>query len=195
MGDPTPTDLYRFYDSSETLLYVGISLSAAHRASQHRAEKPWWPEVARMDVEHLPSRQEALTAELAAIRTEHPIHNVVGNGARQIPKFDHDGPIEFDASFMKLEEHLAVTNAIQVVARRLDEADDGNRSAAGRTGFVHAINGLARSAVFGDCCSECDEIRQPIAMTIENKWGTGIYVCPTCRLTWACGWNTDIGWM
>lgn len=81
MGDHSPTDLYRFFDSAGQLLYVGISLSAAARASQHRAEKPWWGDVARMDVEHYDNRTDAARAELTAIKTERPLHNVVGNPA------------------------------------------------------------------------------------------------------------------
>lgn len=76
-----PTDLYRFYDSQGTLLYVGISLGAAQRASQHRADKEWWPQVARMDVQHLGNvtRPEAEAIERQAIVDERPKHNVVHN--------------------------------------------------------------------------------------------------------------------
>jgi hypothetical protein len=80
MSSNASTDLYRYYDADGQLLYVGISLSAVARASQHRSEKGWWRDVARMTVEHLPSRAEAVAAELEAIRTEAPIHNVAGNG-------------------------------------------------------------------------------------------------------------------
>lgn len=73
------TDLYRYFDDQERLLYVGISFSAVARASQHRSDKGWWREVARMDVAHYETRSEALTAESAAIRSEKPIHNVIGN--------------------------------------------------------------------------------------------------------------------
>lgn len=73
------TDLYRFFDASGRLLYVGISLHAAQRASQHRAEKAWWPKVARMEVERVDGdRSDALAAELAAIQTERPIYNIAG---------------------------------------------------------------------------------------------------------------------
>jgi hypothetical protein len=72
------TDLYRFFDANGRLLYVGISLHAAQRASDHRRDKDWWSDVARMDVEHQADRQTALKAELLAIRTEHPIHNIIG---------------------------------------------------------------------------------------------------------------------
>jgi hypothetical protein len=74
-----PTDLYRYFDKDDRLLYVGISFHAAARASQHKADKPWWPQSVRMEIEHLPTREAALAAEANAIRTEAPLHNVMGN--------------------------------------------------------------------------------------------------------------------
>jgi hypothetical protein len=74
------TDLYRFYDKSQRLLYVGISLSAAQRASDHKATKPWWPEVATMTVERISDdRDEARKIERAAIEGERPKYNIVHN--------------------------------------------------------------------------------------------------------------------
>lgn len=73
-------DLYRFYAADERLLYVGISLSAAARASQHSREKPWWPDVARMDVEHHDVDRLTMEAiEREAIVAERPLHNVTHN--------------------------------------------------------------------------------------------------------------------
>jgi hypothetical protein len=74
------TDLYRFFDSEGTLLYVGISLHAASRASSHR-QQGWWGGVARMDVEHLPPDVVPEQVEQAAIIAEHPLHNVTFNPA------------------------------------------------------------------------------------------------------------------
>jgi len=74
------TDLYRFYDAGGRLLYVGISLSALKRAAEHRGDKDWWSDVARMDVTHYPTRTEAAAAERSAIIAEGPLHNVVHNG-------------------------------------------------------------------------------------------------------------------
>lgn len=74
-----PCDLYRYFDASGTLLYVGISLHAAQRASEHRKDKAWWSDVASMTIQHLPTRSAALKAERVAIVNERPLHNVIHN--------------------------------------------------------------------------------------------------------------------
>lgn len=70
-------DLYRFFDSDDRLLYIGISLSAAKRAAEHRDSKQWWPDVARMNIEHLGAvpRSTAEHVEASAIRAERPLWN------------------------------------------------------------------------------------------------------------------------
>lgn len=81
-------DLYRFFDDHGDLLYIGISLSAAARASEHRSDKGWWQQVAWMDVEHLPEgihRLEAEARERTAIRQERPRYNVAGAGPSRGP--------------------------------------------------------------------------------------------------------------
>lgn len=72
------TALYRHFAADGRLLYVGISLNAVNRLSQHRVEARWYEQVARVDIQWLSSREAALKAELEAIRTEHPIFNIVG---------------------------------------------------------------------------------------------------------------------
>jgi hypothetical protein len=76
------TDLYRFYDTTDQLLYVGISIHAAQRAGQHRHASPWWSDAVRMEVERYPDRSSAEDAERRAIINEHPLHNVVHNRSR-----------------------------------------------------------------------------------------------------------------
>jgi hypothetical protein len=75
------TDLYRYYDSDGNLLYLGISLNAAKRASEHRKDKHWWNEVATIKIEHLPTGDRALVLEIEAdlIKAEKPKYNVVHN--------------------------------------------------------------------------------------------------------------------
>jgi predicted GIY-YIG superfamily endonuclease len=98
LSDSGSCDLYRFFDADETLLYVGISLNAAKRASQHRKDKPWWPDVATMTVERHDTREAALEAEAEAIRSERPLHNVqhnrpgCGSGCAQ-PSAQPSGPV------------------------------------------------------------------------------------------------------
>lgn len=70
------TAVYRPYDAAGTLLYVGKSRNPAGRCKQHAKVKPWWPDVARVDVEWFDSGDEAEAAEIAAIRAERPRWNV-----------------------------------------------------------------------------------------------------------------------
>lgn len=70
------TALYRLFAADDTLLYVGVSSHIEARWKKHAALKWWWPEVARKTVEWLESRDAAEAAELEAIRTERPVHNV-----------------------------------------------------------------------------------------------------------------------
>lgn len=69
------TALYRFYNSSDQLLYVGIAADPKERWAQHAADKTWWAEVIRRDVEWIPSRAAAEIAERDAIAAEKPQHN------------------------------------------------------------------------------------------------------------------------
>lgn len=89
MAKSQPCDLYLFYDIDGNLLYVGISLSAVARASQHRSNAAWWRRVARMDVVHCVSRRHAAELERATIMGRRPMYNVVYNSDPPTP----DAPI------------------------------------------------------------------------------------------------------
>jgi hypothetical protein len=72
--------LYRAYNSEGSLLYVGISYSALIRITAHRRDKPWFGDVARIEVEKVPGdRYAAEERERQAIWAERPLHNVVHN--------------------------------------------------------------------------------------------------------------------
>jgi len=73
---PERTALYRHYDARDVLLYVGISRDPDARWKAHRGNREPWVSLAkhRTDEWH-PSREEALAAEEAAIRTERPLFN------------------------------------------------------------------------------------------------------------------------
>ncbi len=82
----TPHALYRFWGSSGTLLYIGLTLNPASRWANHIRDKPWWLEVHSITIEHFPDRQSVVDAEKAAIRAERPRYNVVHNRSRQPQK-------------------------------------------------------------------------------------------------------------
>lgn len=68
--------LYRFYGGSGELLYVGITEAPIGRWSAHR-QREWWPLVAGVRAEWLPTRKEASDLERRAIATEKPLHNIL----------------------------------------------------------------------------------------------------------------------
>lgn len=70
------TALYRLFDTEGRLLYVGIAFDPKGRWSDHAREKEWWPAVAERTVEWHDTRVAAAAAEIVAIRTEKPLHNV-----------------------------------------------------------------------------------------------------------------------
>lgn len=78
--------LYRFYDATGTLLYIGITLDPGSRWRSHAQDKPWWHDVADIRLELHPDRDSVLEAERAAIIAEHPLHNVVHNRRRRPPR-------------------------------------------------------------------------------------------------------------
>lgn len=96
------TQLYRHYDSSGNLLYVGVSLNVAARLMQHRRNAEWFGEIANITVEHFDNRTDALRAEYEAIILEDPKHNLkrperggdlifeTGNVLRMMPPMDGD---------------------------------------------------------------------------------------------------------
>ncbi|MFF3998600.1 GIY-YIG nuclease family protein [Streptomyces cyaneofuscatus] len=69
------TALYRFFDSDDVLLYVGITNMPQVRWAAHTM-KPWWKQVARKEVVWFENRAAAAQAEVGAIRREEPKYNI-----------------------------------------------------------------------------------------------------------------------
>lgn len=80
------TALYRHYAADGQLLYVGISLSAANRLSQHARDSNWFGDIARVEVEHYASRTLAMEVERLAIKNESPLWNRIHNKGQMPPK-------------------------------------------------------------------------------------------------------------
>jgi predicted GIY-YIG superfamily endonuclease len=70
------TYLYRHFGDGNLLLYVGISLDAIERTSQHKEGAAWWELIRTITIEKFETREEALAAERKAIREEKPLHNI-----------------------------------------------------------------------------------------------------------------------
>lgn len=68
--------VYRHYDTTGALLYVGISRNLIGRQAQHMRGSSWAREIARIDIEWHPSEGAALEAESAAIEAEAPKYNI-----------------------------------------------------------------------------------------------------------------------
>lgn len=70
-----PHALYRFFDRTDVLLYVGITMNLPQRMANHRRDKPWWTLVDHITIEHFNTRDEVLAAERNAIHDEQPLYN------------------------------------------------------------------------------------------------------------------------
>ncbi|MFJ4356886.1 GntR family transcriptional regulator [Streptomyces massasporeus] len=76
---PERSALYRLFDVTDQLLYVGISTNPEERWKTHTMLKSWWNEVAHKTVTWLPSWDEALAQEERVIRDEAPRYNGTHN--------------------------------------------------------------------------------------------------------------------
>lgn len=71
--------LYRFFDSENNLLYVGISHNWQQRLKQHYKHSDFHEEAAFMTLDHFNTRAEVEEAEFVAIQTELPKYNKAFN--------------------------------------------------------------------------------------------------------------------
>lgn len=75
MAESGRTALYRLFDVTGQLLYIGISGNPDVRFGQHAGTKDWWGAVVERKIEWFNTRDEAVDAERAAIRSERPVWN------------------------------------------------------------------------------------------------------------------------
>ena len=136
MSTDSTTDLYRYFDAEGRLLYVGISFSAIARAAQHREDKGWWQDVARMHVEHLPTRSDAVNAERHAIRTEQPLHNVVHNGKISAAKLERQMRRNDPAEVRRVIKEMEADTYTFVGKYFLTPPDEGEFPCVNRQGRV-----------------------------------------------------------
>jgi predicted GIY-YIG superfamily endonuclease len=76
------TYLYRAFDATNALLYVGISEDMRSRFERHKYAE-WAEDIDTVTAEMYATRQEARAAELLAIKTEKPKWNVADSPDRE----------------------------------------------------------------------------------------------------------------
>jgi hypothetical protein len=69
--------LYRYYDDSGRLLYVGITGTGLARSHGHASTAAWWLHAAAAKLQHGPA-DSILVAERLAILVERPMYNRAG---------------------------------------------------------------------------------------------------------------------
>lgn len=119
--------LYRFFDASDVLLYVGITVDIGARFKKHSGDKPWWSEVDRIGIDRFSTRQEALDAERKAIKEEQPLHNVVHNEFVEVDGRSDtrkDLALELLHAFLNTPPGSVGYRAALEEARRDSEGDD-----------------------------------------------------------------------
>lgn len=91
------TTLYRHFNATGELLYVGISINAFERYKQHAKDKAWINEISSTTYEPCETREIALLAEKLAIKREKPIHNIVHNNISTIHNsYENEVPLSLE---------------------------------------------------------------------------------------------------
>lgn len=88
------TALYRHFDGSDCLLYVGITRDPARRFAMHCATKGWVFDIATIRIEWLPTKEAALDAERRAIAIEGPRYNFQHISANRSRKAAPSSPVK-----------------------------------------------------------------------------------------------------
>ena len=123
--------LYRYYDKNNILLYVGISISAIYRLSQHKKHSIWFDDIATVKIETLASRDEAIDAEKKAISSENPLHNIMRPQSLHINKFENDATnsknyltkriVHFNPIYNMTETGNVLGVSVSFIRRLIDE--------------------------------------------------------------------------
>lgn len=71
--------VYRVYDKTDRLIYVGASRSVVDRMVVHKANTWWFELVARVEFDPHPTMEAAFAAESVAIQEMQPAFNVRDN--------------------------------------------------------------------------------------------------------------------
>ena len=80
MSDTMAPCVYRVYDATGRLLYIGSAKDLEQRMKNHRSLSCWHPLAEHVTAESYPDMASARAAEAAAIRAEQPVFNLAHTG-------------------------------------------------------------------------------------------------------------------
>lgn len=72
--DSRPHWVYEFMAADGSALYIGCTANIGQRIAQHSGDKPWFGDVASIEVHKYPNRTEALAAEHELHDQAQPLH-------------------------------------------------------------------------------------------------------------------------
>jgi excinuclease UvrABC nuclease subunit len=107
-----PCYLYRHFDKSGNLLYIGISMSVLNRIIQHERSAKWFSNLGHITIQEFESRALAEQAERIVIKTEKPPYNIVHKDKvkQRISKAVRRREQEMREKYPKFYEALAIIN-------------------------------------------------------------------------------------
>lgn len=118
-----PAAVYRLWDSSGNLLYIGSAYDPELRCKEHR-KKPWWPQVASRTEEWHSNRGTAYIEEMKAIAVERSKYNEMGTPGYVAPQTE------------KLKQRNALASIRSRLIRQADEVHRDIRLAAKEAGHA-----------------------------------------------------------
>jgi len=137
LGD-VPTAVYRFYDDSGALLYVGISDKPEVRFGQHERTKPWWLNVRTREVVWYDSKPAAEAEEERAIYAESPVYNIRDAA-------DHrDEASERSAARKRRRRYVVANNRFQAFTKLVESVRADVFEGEYRTGLLPALDVLVK---------------------------------------------------
>lgn len=91
--------VYRVYDASERLIYVGETGDIFSRVQHHHLQTWWGSQIDRVKSVVYPDRTSALAAERTAIRDEDPRWNITGSW-RQHRSWSEDRYVDYVTAYI-----------------------------------------------------------------------------------------------
>ncbi|MEV4970603.1 GntR family transcriptional regulator [Streptomyces scopuliridis] len=146
------TALYRLYDSTDRLLYIGISRNPKHRWERHSQIQPWWHLVARKSLEWHEDRNSALAAEVQATTAEKPLYDQSSRRTQAQPRggFDHSDGVQAVIEGLTLKiEAGAYPPGTRLSTGPVAEEYGVARTTASRAMRALTVNGLLTFRVHG----------------------------------------------